>query len=243
MIRLNKYLASHGIASRRKCDELIQYGLVKVNGKVITKLGVRINEDQDQIQVQNKTILKNQERFYFVMNKPNLVVTSTKDEKDRNTVVDLIGRDKKVYPVGRLDFDTTGVLLLTNDGELTYRLTHPKFGIEKVYLTELEREVSDKDLKLVERGIVLEEGRTALCRTRKVGARRVEIIIHEGHKHQVKRMFEALGNKVTRLHRTRFGCITDKGLARGAYRMLTRSEVVKLYQLVKLDKMRSHDGN
>ncbi len=237
MERLQKYIANSGYCSRRKAEELISAGKVRVNGEVISELGFKV-DGNDEIIIDNKVISR-EEKEYILLNKPRGVVTTTSDEKNRKTVIDLINTDKRLYPVGRLDYDTTGALLLTNDGELTNLLIHPRNKIDKVYMAKV-RGFFDKDSALnMSRGVLIDGVKTAksFVKLRKYDKKSdtsiVEVIIHEGKNHQVKRMFEAVGYDVLKLKREMFAFLNVNGLKSGEYRYLSVKEVKQLYSLVK----------
>jgi len=221
-VRLNAYLARTGVASRRGADELIKTGRVRVNG-VRGELNTFVKEG-DVVDLDGRLLMP-QRLAYVLLHKPPDVVTTARDPHGRPTVVDLVEHESRVVPVGRLDADTTGALLLTNDGELAHRLAHPRYEVEKVYEAEVEGEPADVVLTKLATGIELEDGRTAPARARRLGPTRVELSIHEGRKHQVKRMLEAVGHPVRRLHRSRYAGLTVAGLEPGAWRELTDGEV------------------
>jgi 23S rRNA pseudouridine2605 synthase len=227
-VRLNAYLARAGIASRRKADELIKAGRVTVNGEA-GQLNTFV-EPADRVEVDGR-VAAPQRLAYVLLHKPADVVTTASDPQRRATVVDLVEHESRVVPVGRLDADTTGVLLLTNDGELAHRLAHPKYEVEKVYEAEVEGEPSDEALLRLAEGIELEEGHTAPARVRRLGPSRVELAIHEGRNRQVKRMLEAVGHPVHRLHRSRYAELTVDGLEPGEWRELSGEEVAALRSL------------
>ena len=229
-VRLNRYLASAGVGSRRAVDELIRAGRVTVNGQV-GELGGAVGEG-DVVAVDGRTVAP-QELAYLMLHKPPGVVTTARDPHGRPTVVGLVRHPARVVPVGRLDADTTGALLLTNDGELAHRLAHPRYEVEKVYEAEVEGEPSDEALSQLAHGVELEDGPTAPARVRRLGLSRIEIAIHEGRKHQVKRMLEAVGHPVTRLHRSRYAGLTTEGLEPGHWRELTEDEVAALTALTR----------
>ncbi|MCI5552559.1 MAG: rRNA pseudouridine synthase [Tenericutes bacterium] len=235
MERLSKVIAASGMASRRKAEELIDKGLVKVNGKVIHEQGVKVNSS-DLIEVNGKA-LKKELKEYYLLYKPRGVVTTTSDEKGRKTVVDLINTGKRIYPVGRLDYDTTGILLLTNDGELTNILTHPSNNIDKVYVAKVKGLIGKQQLTTLANGVMIDGNLTSKAKTRilkydkKTDSSFVELIIHEGKNHQVKKMFEAIGYHVEKLKRERYAFLTLDGLKSGEYRPLSVKEVKKLYSL------------
>ena len=233
MERLQKVIAASGYCSRRKAEELITKGKVKVNGEVIKELGTKV-DGNDQIMIEGK-ILEKENKEYILLYKPRGVVTTTSDDKKRKTVLDLIETDKRLYPVGRLDYDTTGVLLLTNDGELTNLLIHPKNNIDKVYVAKIEGILTGLEIKQLERGVVIDGFKTspAIIKVRKKDKKNndslVQITIHEGKNHQVKKMFEAVGHKVIKLKRERIAFLDLSGLKPGEYRKLNIKEVKKLY--------------
>jgi 23S rRNA pseudouridine2605 synthase len=224
-VRLNAYLARAGIASRRRADELIKAGRVTVNGEP-GQLNTFV-ENADHVEVDGAPVAP-QRLAYVLLNKPRDVVTTARDPHRRPTVVDLVRHDARVVPVGRLDADTTGALLLTNDGPLAHRLAHPRYGVEKVYDVEVDGEPSDEQLERLGNGVELEDGRTAPAHARRTGARRLELALHEGRKHQVKRMCAAVGLPVTRLHRPRYAGLELGDLAEGEWRELTDDEVERL---------------
>jgi pseudouridine synthase len=224
-VRLNAWLARAGVASRRGADELIKAGRVTVNGEP-GALNTFV-ESRDRVELDGRKLAL-QQLAYVLLNKPAGVVTTARDPGGRPTVVDLIGHDARVVPVGRLDADTTGVLLLTNDGELAHRLAHPRYEVDKVYVADVEGDPSPATLAALERGIELDDGRTAPARARRLGRGRVELVLHEGRKHQVKRMLSAVGHPVRRLHRRRYGPLTVEGLEPGEWRELTPSELTAL---------------
>ena len=230
-MRLNAYLARAGIASRRAADELIRAGRVRVNGRP-GGLNTFVASG-DEVEVDGRPVAK-QPLAYLLLHKPAGVVTTVREPHGRPTVVDLVPAEPRVVPVGRLDADTTGVLLLTNDGQLAHRLAHPRYEVDKVYEAEVDGEPSGDALRRLADGIELEEGRTAPASVRRLGRGRIELTVHEGRKHQVKRMCEAVGHPVRRLHRTGYAGLDALGLAPGAWRVLTCDEVAALQRLVGL---------
>jgi 23S rRNA pseudouridine2605 synthase len=224
-VRLNAYLARSGVASRRKADELIKAGRVSVNGEP-GQLNTFV-ESGDRVEVDGREVSA-QRLAYLLLHKPAGVVTTASDPQGRPTVVGLVPRDVRVAPVGRLDVDTTGALVLTNDGELAHRLAHPKYEVEKVYDAEVEGEPSDETLRRLAQGLKLEDGVTAPAEVRRLGPSTIELSIHEGRNRQVRRMLEAVGHPVRALHRSRYAGLTLEGLAPGAWRALTPSEVERL---------------
>jgi 23S rRNA pseudouridine2605 synthase len=225
-MRLNAYLARAGIASRRGSDELIKAGRVRVND-VTGELNTYVHPG-DRVELDGKQITEQALR-YVLLHKPAGTVTTARDPHGRPTVVELVKEiPERVVPVGRLDADTTGVLLLTNDGPLAHRLAHPRYGVEKVYEVDVEGELDDAALERLAEGIELDDGRTAPAQVRRLGPARIELTLHEGRKHQVKRMTEAVGHPVLRLHRSRYAGLTIEGLEPGAWRELEPSEITGL---------------
>ena len=229
-MRLNAYLARTGVASRRGADELIKGGRVRVNG-VRGELNTFV-EEGDVVDLDGRLLVP-QQLAYVLLHKPAGVVTTASDPHGRPTVVGLVDHEARVVPVGRLDADTTGALLLTNDGELAHRLAHPRYQVEKVYEAEVEGEPADEAIAALAEGIELDDGSTAPAQVRRLGPSRVELSIHEGRKHQVKRMLEAVGHPVRRLHRSRYAGLTVDGLDPGAWRELTADEVAGLKELTR----------
>jgi 23S rRNA pseudouridine2605 synthase len=221
-VRLNAYLARAGVASRRGADELIKAGRVTVNGEP-GQLNTFVQRG-DRVEVDGKPVAA-QKLAYVLLHKPAGTVTTARDPQGRPTVVELVVVPERVVPVGRLDADTTGALLLTNDGPLAHRLAHPRYGVEKVYEAEVEGEPSPDAIRRLEEGVDLDDGRTAPAHARLVGASTVELTLHEGRKHQVKRMCAAVGHPVRGLHRSRYAGLTLEGLEPGAWRELEPSEV------------------
>jgi len=224
-VRLNAYLARAGIASRRGADELIKAGRVRVNGEpgqLNTSVGAG-----DRVEVDGREVAP-QRLAYLLLHKPAGVVTTARDPQGRRTVVELVPREPRVVPVGRLDAETTGALLLTNDGALAHRLAHPRYGVEKVYEAEVEGDPDDAALRALRDGVELGDGRTAPARVRRLGRGRLELTLHEGRNRQVRRMLDAVGHPVTRLHRRAYAGLTLGGLEPGAWRELEPSEVERL---------------
>lgn len=239
MERLQKVISQAGIASRRKAEQLIVEGRVKVNGKIVRELGTKVNPQEDHIEVDGIPVEK-EEPVYFLFYKPRGVLSTVKDDKGRKTVIDYFPHvSQRIFPVGRLDYDTSGLLLLTNDGEFAHLLMHPKHKIDKTYVAKLEGIPPRSLLKQLERGIELEDGITAPAKVKFLsGDRRkntsiVEITIHEGRNRQVRRMFEKIGHKVLKLKRERYAFLTLIGLNAGESRELTPHEVKHLRELAK----------
>ena len=224
-MRLNSYLARAGVASRRGADELIKAGRVTVNGEP-GQLNTFV-QTLDRVEVDGAPVAK-QRLAYVLLNKPAGVVTTARDPQGRPTVVDLVGHESRVVPVGRLDVDTTGALLLTNDGQLAHRLAHPRYGVEKVYEAEVGGNPGEKVLQALREGVELDDGMTAPAQVRRVGPHTIELIIHEGRNRQVKRMFDAVGHPVRSLHRSTYAGLTLEGLEPGQWRELEPSEVERL---------------
>ena len=228
-MRLNKFLAHSGVCSRRAADLLIQSGKVAVNGVTVDKLGVTVDEKTDAVTVDGKRVSLHENLVYILLNKPKGYLSTVKDSFRRPTVLDLVGKEKKVFPVGRLDLNTEGVLLLTNDGELTYHLTHPKFEIEKIYSVTVRGKIDEEILKEFRQGVKLEEGVVARGNGKiiKKGEKEsvFELKLKEGRKREIKRMCEALGLRVTKLTRTHFAHLTTRGLKVGQWRYLSDREV------------------
>ena len=224
-MRLNAFLARAGVASRRRADELIKAGRVTVNGEpgqLNTVVGAR-----DLVEIDGQEVQRQRLR-YVLLHKPAGVVTTARDPQGRPTVVQLVPDEPRVVPVGRLDADTTGALLLTNDGQLAHRLAHPRFGVEKTYVAEVEGDPDEVALSKLRDGIELDDGPTAPALARRLAAGRVELVLHEGRKHQVKRMLAAVGHPVRQLRRTEYAGLTLEGLEPGACRELEPSEVSNL---------------
>lgn len=233
MERLQKVIANSGYCSRRKAEELISSGKVKVNNNTVTELGTKV-EYSDQIEI-NGQCLKKEDKVYILLNKPRGVVSTVSDDKKRKTVIDVIGIEERIYPVGRLDYDTTGLLILTNDGELTNYLTHPKNEVDKVYVAKIKGVLSGSDIHSLENGVLIDGVKTAKAKLkvrkkdRKTNTSIIELTIHEGKNHQVKKMFEAIGYEVLKLKREKISFLDLAGLKSGEYRYLSTKEVKKLY--------------
>ena len=236
MERLQKVIAQSGIASRRKAEELIINGKVKVNDQVVTELGTKVS-DKDKIMVNNEPISK-EVKEYYILNKPRGVLTTTKDEYSRKTVIDLISTNARIYPVGRLDYDTTGLLLLTNDGEFANILMHPKSNIEKVYIAKIKGILKKEAVAALKSGVEIDDGiivKAQRVKLKKVDLKTntcmVQISICEGKNHQVKKMFSKVGLEVLKLKREKEGFFDLKNLQSGEYRKLTPKEIKKVYSL------------
>jgi 23S rRNA pseudouridine2605 synthase len=224
-MRLGKYLANAGVASRRASEEIVRAGRVTVDGVTVADPARDVGAG-DVIQVDGKPIATVRERVVYALNKPAGVVSTARDPQGRPTVVTMVPQTERLYPVGRLDIDTTGLILLTNQGELAHRLTHPRFEVEKTYRVVVAGpSVRDAELRALIQGVELEDGRTAPARVQRIAADTIEITIHEGRKRQVKRMCEAVGHPVKRLERVQFGPLSLGDLPRGRWRRLTDAEV------------------
>lgn len=221
-MRLNAYLARAGAASRRGADELIRAGRVSVNGQ-IGQLNSQVS-DTDKVELDGQEVSLQNLR-YILLYKPAGYVTTLKDEKGRRKILDLLSISERVVPVGRLDYDTTGAILLTNDGELAHKLMHPSFEVDKVYEAEVDGEVTGKILNMLSIGMDLKDGRTAPAKARRLADNKVELTIHEGRNHQVKRMLAAVGLPVVRLHRSKYGSLALDGLKPGQWRDLSADEL------------------
>jgi 23S rRNA pseudouridine2605 synthase len=239
--RLQKVLARAGLASRRACEELIADGRVTVHGEV-ADLGRRVDPTSDVIEVDGALVPIAPGLVHYLLNKPAGVVTTAADTHGRPTVVELVPDDPRVFPVGRLDADTEGLLLLTNDGELTHRLTHPSFGVEKEYLASVEGDPSPATLRRLREGVELEDGVTAPAKASRVSPGVIRLTIHEGRNRQVRRMCEAVGHPVTRLVRTRIGSLADRRLKPGEWRPLTAAEVRALTASISRPGSRSPEA-
>lgn len=238
MERLQKVMAEAGVASRRASEKLIATGHVQVNGQTVTTLGTKVTA-KDKIEVDGIP-LHREKQVYYLLNKPRGVISSAHDEKGRRTVVDIFREDEieeRIYPVGRLDYDTTGLLLLTNDGTLANKMMHPKFAVDKTYVAKVKGLISNDDLKQLRTGVKVDGRRTKPAKTRLKGTDRekktsiVQLTIHEGHYHQVKRMLAAVGHPVIKLHRESYGFLNLQGVQPGDYRELRPEEVKRLNRL------------
>ena len=230
-VRLQKYLADCGIASRRKCEQYIQQGKVQVNGKVVTELGTKINPKKDKVKFENREITENRKMVYILLNKPIGYVTTVDDQFNRDTVLDLVKVKERIVPVGRLDMYTSGALILTNDGDFVYKVTHPKHEIEKTYTVTLKGIIQNDEVEKLRKGVKIEDYTTKPAKVKilktdkEKNISRLEIIIHEGKNRQVRKMCEAIGKKVLALHRSKIGKIGVKDLKLGEWRYLTEKEI------------------
>jgi len=236
-MRINKFIASCGVASRRKAEQFITEGLVKVNNKVITSLAFDIDETKDVVTLNDQKISLASEYVYYMLNKPKGYVTTMSDEKNRKSIIDLIGNiDNRVYPVGRLDYESEGLLFLTNDGDLTHKLTHPKFGIQKKYIVKIEGPTKESELAVLRAGVVIDGVRYSKCKAELLSFEnnisRIQITLTEGKNREIRKMFEAINREVIFLKRIEMAGIKLGGLKRGEIRKLSVYEVDWLKQLV-----------
>lgn len=234
-IRLQKYMAECGVASRRKCEELISQGKVKVNEKIVTELGTKINPDKDKVVFNGKTLkYEDDEKVYILLNKPIGYVTTVKDQFSRDTVLDLIKTNKRVVPVGRLDMYTSGAIILTNDGDFVYKVTHPKHEITKTYTVTVKGIIKNEEVEQLRKGVKIDDYTTRPAKVKilktdeEKDISRLEITIHEGKNRQVRRMCESVGRRVIALHRSKIGNIGVKDIELGKWRYLKDFEVKTL---------------
>nr|WP_207669183.1 pseudouridine synthase [Natranaerovirga pectinivora] len=234
-MRLQKYLADAGIASRRKAEELILAGLIKVNDKVVKELGTKINSEKDVVKYKNKPVGEKEKFIYLLLNKPVGYISSVTDPRKRKTVIDLIKEKERVFPVGRLDYESEGLLIITNDGELTYRLTHPKHHIPKTYMVKVKGFPTDDKLAKLRKGLDLGEYRTSKTDIRIAKKYKndtvVEVVLYEGKNRQIRKMFDHIGHPVNSLRRIAIGKIEIEDLKVGEYRKLTKEEIKYLKSL------------
>ena len=236
--RLQKFIANQGICSRRKAEEYITSGRIKVNGNVIMELGTKIDPNKDIIEVDGKKISNiSGKKVYILLNKPIGYVTTTRDQFNRNTVLDLVNVKEKVLPVGRLDMYTSGAIILSNDGDFIYKITHPKYEVEKTYNVTLKGQVTDEEIEQLRNGVQIENYVTGKAKVKilridkEKDLSRVELIIHEGKNREVRKMCEAIGRKVLALHRTKIGNISVKDLRLGTWRYLRPNEIKSLLDI------------
>ena len=234
-MRLQKYLAASGIASRRKCEELILNGSIKVNGKIITELGTKVNPEKDEVLYNGKKVNLEEEKIYILLNKPLGYVTTAKEQFGRDKVLDLVKVNKRIVPVGRLDMYTSGALILTNDGEFVNKLTHPSGEVEKTYNVTVKGKVTKENIERLKQGVEIDDGyitKPAKVKILKIddekNISRIQITIHEGKNRQIRKMCEAIGKKVLALHRSSIGNIGVKDLKLGEWRYLNKNEINEL---------------
>lgn len=231
-MRLNKFLSNSGVASRRKSDELISQGKVFVNGKVVTELGLQINEKKDKVMVEGKQIKLPSSFVYIKLNKPKGYACTAHDEKGRKTIYELIDTDERLFSIGRLDYDTEGLILLTNDGDFANKVAHPKYAIEKEYRVTIEGQIKESELAVLRKGVVIDGERMPSAKVEFLSAddkfTKLSVVIDEGQNRQIRRMFEAIGKSIRLLKRVRIGQVRLGGLKRGDYRDLTEDELNSL---------------
>lgn len=228
-IRINKFIASCGVCSRRNADAIVLEGRVKVNGKVVTELGKKITNN-DIVEVDNNPISLETKKIYIMLNKPKGYVTTSKEQFNRPSVLDLIDANERVFPVGRLDMDSEGLILLTNDGEFTNRIIHPTKHVSKTYYVELEKEIYDEQIEILRQGVDIGGYITRPAKVKKLNNKKLEIIIYEGKNRQVRKMCMAVGNKVKRLERIAIGDLTLQNLKSGEYKFLEDNEINKIFK-------------
>ena len=228
-MRLNKFLASAGIASRRKCDEIILSGVVAVNGKVVNELGTTINEKKDKITIEGRVVTLPSSFVYIKLNKPKGYACTTNDEKGRKTIYDLVDCKERLFSIGRLDYDTEGLIILTNDGDFANRVAHPRYSMEKEYRVTVEGEIKESELAVMRKGVVVDGERMPSAKVEWLsyenGFTKLSVAIDEGQNRQVRRMFEAIGKSIKLLKRVRIGGVKLGGLSRGEYKDLTEKEL------------------
>ena len=237
-MRINKFIAACGVCSRRKAEEYILDGLVKINGKVVKNLSTDIDETKDVVLLNEQKISLVNDNVYYMLNKPKGFVTTMNDEKNRKSILDLISQiDKRIYPVGRLDYESEGLLFLTNDGELTHKLTHPKFGVQKKYIVKIEGQIKESELAVLRAGVVINGVRYGKCKVDLLSFEknisRIEVILSEGKNREIRKMFEAINRPVIFLKRIEMAGIKLGGLKRGEIRKLTEREIEWLKHIVK----------
>jgi 23S rRNA pseudouridine2605 synthase len=233
-IRLQKFLADAGVASRREGERLIQAGRVEVNGRIVSALGVRVEPERDRVRVDGRRVRPVARRAYYLLNKPRGTITSASDPEGRPTVVELLqGVRERVFPVGRLDWGSEGLLILTNDGDLAYRLTHPANHVAKVYRVKVKGSVSEEGLRALRRGLLLDGRRTLPVRVERISAQAnswLEVTLYEGRRNQIRRMFDRLGHRVQKLKRIAIGPVRDRALKPGEWRRLSPVEIQRLLE-------------
>lgn len=231
-MRLNKFLSNSGVASRRKCEQIIQEGKVTVNGKVVTELGSIINEKKDKVKVEGKVITLPSSFVYIKLNKPKGYACSANDEKGRKTIYQLVDSDQRLFSIGRLDYNTEGLIILTNDGDFANQVAHPRFSIEKEYRVNVIGEVKESELAVLRKGVVIDGERLPSAKVTKIGYEnnitKLSVVIDEGLNRQIRRMFEAIGKEIKLLKRVRIGKVLLGGMKRGEWRDLTEQELNSL---------------
>lgn len=231
-MRLNKFLASAGVASRRKCDELLQQGLVSVNGQVVSELGTVINEKKDKVFYEGRQVLLPSSFVYIKLNKPKGYACTAKDEKGRKTIYDLLPREERLFSIGRLDYDTEGLIILTNDGDFANKVAHPRYSVDKEYHVTIEGQIKESELAVLRKGVVIEGQRMPSAKVEFLSNdgknTKLSVVIDEGMNRQIRRMFEAIGKSIKLLKRVRIGNVRLGGVKRGDFRDLTTQELNSL---------------
>jgi pseudouridine synthase len=230
-IRINKYIASCGALARRKVDEYIMQGRITINGITVREPGFKVNPEKDSVSIDGEPIKIEKNKIYVVLNKPSKVISAVTDDKKRKTVIDIVKVKERIFPIGRLDYDTTGLIILTNDGELANKLMHPKYEVEKTYLVHLSKPLNEKHRKILMDGVYIDRKKTEPAKIRFVNRndyKRLHLSIHEGRNRQVKKMFEAFGYKIRKLRRTKYGNLKLGSLSEGEWRKLSEKEIALL---------------
>lgn len=231
-MRLNKFLASAGVASRRKCDELLQQGLISVNGQVVSELGTVINEKKDKVFYEGRQVLLPSSFVYIKLNKPKGYACTAKDEKGRKTIYDLLPREERLFSIGRLDYDTEGLIILTNDGDFANKVAHPRYSVDKEYHVTIEGQIKESELAVLRKGVVIEGQRMPSAKVEFLSNdgknTKLSVVIDEGMNRQIRRMFEAIGKSIKLLKRVRIGNVRLGGVKRGDFRDLTTQELDSL---------------
>ncbi|MFC1733722.1 pseudouridine synthase [candidate division KSB1 bacterium] len=233
---MNSFLSKAGIAARRKCDLLIKQGLVSVDGTVIQEPGYPVDPDENTVSYRNKEIKSGKSRVYVLLNKPKGYICTLRDERKRPTVADLVHSDRRLFPVGRLDLSTSGLLMMTDDGELSNRLTHPKYEVDKVYFVELHKPLKTEHMERIRKGVDIGDSVPVRAQLKLVGTqgKKAEITVHEGRNRMVRRMFDVLGYRIKTLDRIGYAGLTKKKLPLGCWRYLSKKEVLMLYKITRL---------
>lgn len=231
-MRLNKFLASAGVASRRKCDQLLQQGLISVNGQVVSELGTVINEKKDKVFYEGRQVLLPSSFVYIKLNKPKGYACTAKDEKGRKTIYDLLPREERLFSIGRLDYDTEGLIILTNDGDFANKVAHPRYSVDKEYHVTIEGQIKESELAVLRKGVVIEGQRMPSAKVEFLSNdgknTKLSVVIDEGMNRQIRRMFEAIGKSIKLLKRVRIGNVRLGGVKRGDFRDLTTEELDSL---------------
>lgn len=228
-LRLNKFLSNSGVASRRKCDEIIASGKVTVNGKVVTEIGSQINEKKDKVMVEGKAVCLPSSFVYIKLNKPKGYACTASDEKGRKTIYDLVDCEERLFSIGRLDYNTEGLIILTNDGDFANKVSHPRYDVEKEYRVTIEGKIKESELAVLRKGVVVDGQKMPPAKVKLLSqdenVSKISVVINEGQNRQVRRMFEAIGREIKLLKRVRIGSVRLGGLSRGQWRDLTEEEL------------------